>query len=401
MKYIILIGDGMADYPLKELGGKTPLMVAKTPFMDHLAKKGEAGMVKTVPENMHPGSDVANLSIFGYNPKEVYTGRAPLEAASMGITLKSNEWAFRCNLVTISNLNSHLIMQDYSSDHISSQEAKELIITINNFLGSKSIQFYPGVSYRHLMVYRGDIDEISTTPPHDITGKEIDPFLPKGKNGEIFSLLIEKSRKILESHPVNIRRKKENKGIANSIWLWGEGKSPKLLPITKKYHITGGVISAVDLIKGIGVYAGLKVKNVPGATGFLDTNYKGKVEAAFEILKDMDFVFLHVEAPDEAGHIGDINAKIKAIEDFDSKIVGPILKKVKMFKDYKILVMPDHPTPISTRTHASDPVPFVIYSANKSLKSNVDGFNESIKEKSNIFFYDGYRLMDHFILEEI
>ncbi|MCL7411838.1 MAG: cofactor-independent phosphoglycerate mutase [Methanosarcinaceae archaeon] len=360
MKYAVLIGDGMADIPMDEFGGKTVLQKANTPNMDYITKNGRAGLAITVPDGMPPGSDIANMSILGYDPKKYYSGRAPLEAASMGISLNNGDVAFRCNLITVKDD----IITDYSAGHITSKEAKTLIEAVNSELNTEKIRFYPGISYRHLMVASDDVGiDAECTPPHDVIGEAKENYLPTGKDSELLCELTEASRTILEDHPVNSERVKNGKNPANYIWLWGQGYAPSFTKFEQLYGMTGSIISAVDLLKGIGIYAGLDVIEVPGATGYLDTNYSGKAEYALESLKDHDFVFVHVEAPDEAGHMGDVNAKITAIEDFDKLVVGRILEyALESDEDITILVLPDHPTPISIKTHTSNPVPFAVYS---------------------------------------
>lgn len=374
MKYVILIGDGMADEPIAELGGSTVLQKARTPNMDYIAAHGKAGLAQTVPEGMHPGSDVANMSIVGYDPKKYYSGRAPLEAASMGIGLDADDVAFRCNLITIEDG----MIADYSSGHISSDEARELIQAVDADLGKDGISFYPGISYRHLMVTKNKLGaETACTPPHDVIGEKKDDRMPKGKDSKILCELIDASMPILEKHPVNLKRIAAGKRPGNSIWLWGQGGAPAFPLFKDLYGKTGAIISAVDLVKGIGTYAGFDVIDVPGATGYLDTNYRGKAEYALQALKDHDFVVVHVEAPDEAGHMGDTKAKIQAIEDFDEHVVGTILNSVNaMTEDVTILVMPDHPTPVHLRTHTSEPIPFAIYSTNEQQPDNARAFNE-------------------------
>lgn len=400
MKYIILIGDGMADRPLKELGGRTCLQAAKTPNMDKIASEGEAGILSTIPKGFSPGSDVANLSILGYNPSKYYSGRAPLEAAYRGIKLASRDVAYRCNLVTLKNLadKKNTIMEDYSSGHITTDEAGILIKEINDRLGSREISFYPGISYRHIMVWRNGKHKIQCTPPHDITGRKINNHLPAGKGSDILNTLMEKSREVLITHPVNKKRVRQGLNPANSIWLWGQGKKSSIPYFKDKYGLKGALISAVDLTKGLGVCAGFKIINVKGATGYLDTNYIGKANAALRSLKTVDIVYLHVEAPDEAGHNGDIKSKIQAIEDFDSKVVGTILKGIRVFKDYRILVLPDHATPIEVRTHTDEPVPFAIYDSRIKRKNDGVTFDESIAKKKGMkIFEQGYKLMGYFV----
>ncbi|MCL2141656.1 MAG: cofactor-independent phosphoglycerate mutase [Methanimicrococcus sp.] len=385
MKYIVIIGDGMADQPIPKLGGRTILESAKKPNMDFLAKNGRMGLAQTVPDGYLPGSDVANMSIFGYNPAEFYTGRSPLEALSMGVALQGNDLAFRTNLITIGNPDgtigpeledAHIL--DYSSGHVSSEEAKELIKAIDEALGTKQFKFYPGISYRHLLVAQDNFGkECIFTPPHDVTGQKASVHFPKGtdaaseKAAQIYIDMMKASFNILKDHPVNLKRMKEGKMPANCIWFWGQGNAPQFKPFEQLHHKTGAVISAVDLLKGIGICAGLDVIEVEGATGFLDTNYKGKTDAAKNALKTKDFVFIHIEAPDECGHLGDLDKKMQAVEDLDLKVVGPMLEYARSLNEpCQILVMPDHPTPIAIKTHTSDFVPFVLYD---TREKNVDG----------------------------
>ena len=409
IKYVVIVGDGMADYPVQDLGGKTPLMVAKTPHMDWMAKHGEIGLVRTVPEGFNPGSEIANLSIFGYDPLRFYTGRGPLEAASLGVRLEADDIAFRCNLVTLQFDGTRTIMEDFSAGHITDEEAKQIVIDLDKKIGTKDIRFYPGVSYRHLMVLKNgaarfsNLEKLELTPPHDITGKEISAFLPKtsgsskGGGDEILSLM-KGSQRLLKDHPVNLARQAKGLRPANSTWLWGQGRTPQMITLKEHFGIEGYVISAVHLLKGIGILAGLKVLEVPGATGYFDTNYDGKAQYALRGLKKKDFVYVHVEAPDEAGHMGDLRVKIETIETFDEKIVGAILKGMKDFERYKVLVLPDHPTPLSVRTHTADPVPYVIYANEKGSKlSNVEGFDEVSAKRSQIFIEKGFELIERFL----
>lgn len=371
----------MADYPIEKLGGKTILQAARTPAMDYIAVHGNTGLAKTIPDGLPAGSDVANMSILGYDPAVYYSGRAPLEAASMGVALASDDVAFRCNLVTIEQGR----IKDYSAGHISSEEAEILIETLDTELGNEELRFYPGISYRHLLIARNNLGvETECTPPHDITGKKIEEYLPGGKDGDFFSDMIKKSMIILELHPVNLKRIEEGKNPANSIWVWGQGYAPKFTPFQELYGKAGAVISAVDLLKGIGIYAGLDVIEVPGATGYLDTNYEGKANAAIEALKTRDLVFVHVEAPDEAGHEGSIGKKLRAVEDFDSRIVAPILKHAKASDEpFTILVLPDHPTPISLKTHVPDPIPFAVYRTDKTDSDGAETFDEESVKKGS------------------
>lgn len=399
MKYIILLGDGMADYPTDKLGGRTPLQCAFTPYLDEIAACGTIGLVDTIPAGLTPGSDVANLSVLGYDPLETYTGRGPLEAASMGIHLEPDDVAYRCNLVTIGNKDTDdAFMEDFTAGHISTAEAREIIIDINKKLGSAQFQFFPGVGYRHLFVWRKVSESPETTPPHDITGKPINPYLPKGARDSDIISITHKATEILKDHPVNIKRRSEGKKEVDSIWLWGQGRKPQITPLTQKYGLTGGMISAVDLLNGIGVNAGLKIINVEGATGYIDTNYEGKAKAALDALKFMDFIFIHLEAPDEMGHEGNVEGKILAIEAFDEKIVGMILNNISMLGEYRILVLSDHPTPLDLKTHVSDPSPFAVLSSYKEEnKASGRPFNETVAKESGIMISPGYLLMEKFI----
>jgi 2,3-bisphosphoglycerate-independent phosphoglycerate mutase len=401
MKYLVIVGDGMADYPVEILEGKTPLMLAKTPHMDWMAKHGEVGLVRTIPDGFNPGSEIANLSIFGYDPFRYYTGRGPLEAASLGVKLQPDDIAFRCNLVTLQFDGTKTFMEDFAAGHVTNEEAKEIILDLDKEIGSKEIRFYPGVSYRHLMVMKdgaakfSNLEKLELTPPHDIIGREISLFLPKGNQGDLVLSLMSGSRPLLKDHPVNLNRKARGLRPANSIWLWGQGRSPRMITLKERFGLEGYVISAVHLLKGIGILAGLEALEVPGATGYFDTNYDGKAQYALRGLKEKDFVYLHVEAPDEAGHMGDLRLKIEAIEAFDEKIVGAILKGMKDFERYKVLVLPDHPTPLSVRTHTADPVPYVIYSNDKGAKhAHVESFDEFSAGKSGIFIEKGFELID-------
>jgi len=391
----------MADRPVDELGGLTPLKKAETPNMDRLASEGIVGSVRTVPEGMHPGSDVANLSILGYAPQQYYTGRAPLEAASIGVELDANDVAYRCNLVTLrfNEDRKRAVMDDYSSGHISTEEAREIIGTVEEKLGREDIVFYPGVSYRHLMVWKNGPAEADCTPPHDILEREITDYLPRGKGEEVLRDLMNRSVALLEGHAVNRKRMERGRKPSNSIWLWGQGKKPQLPTYMEKYGMKGALISAVDLTKGLGIYAGFEVPDVPGATGWLDTNYSGKTEHALAALDKADFVYLHIEAPDEAGHAGNCSDKIRAIEDLDKFVIGPVLNGLdKRFSEYRVLLMPDHATPVRIRTHTGEPVPFVVYDSRKKIKDRHVAYDESIVEiKDRLIFEEGHRLMDYFI----
>ena len=401
MKYVVILGDGMADYPVPQLGGKTPLQCAVKPNIDYLSQNGLLGMARTVPCGMPPGSDVANLSVLGYNPKLYYTGRSPLEALSMGIELSGNDAAFRCNLVTLSDDEDYAekTMIDYSSDEISSKEAAELIKEINLHLKTSSIEFHPGISYRHCMVWRDGPLGFTLTPPHDILEKKIGRYLPQGKNSEVLLKMMVESYSILKGHPVNKAREAAGLRPANSIWLWGEGRKPALPAFFDKYGLKGSVISAVDLIKGIGVCVGLRIVNVEGATGNMHTNFRGKAEAVLKELESgQDFVFVHIEAPDECGHRCEVENKVRAIELIDEHVVGVILKGMEKYDDYRIMVLPDHATPLSTRTHSSDLVPFAIYDSKDKKQSNVSGYDEFQASGAGLSIEEGYKLMDYFIL---
>ncbi|MGC8937628.1 MAG: cofactor-independent phosphoglycerate mutase [Thermodesulfovibrio sp.] len=411
MKYIVVIPDGAADYPINEIGGLTPLQVARTPNMDWLASNGIAGSVRNIPQGFPPGSDVANLSILGYDPKVYYTGRAPLEAVSMGLNLSKNDVAYRCNLVTLKfSDKKRIFMEDYSAGHITTEEAKILIEDLDKKLGSDTLRFYPGVSYRHIMLWKNGSEEVECTPPHDITGREISMFLPIGRHAQFLKEIIFKSMDILKDHPVNKKRTSEGKKPANSIWLWGQGRTPSLPKFQEKYGLSGALISAVDLTKGIGILAGFHIINVPGATGWIDTNYSGKAEYALNALERVDFVYVHIEAPDEAGHQGDYKLKIKAIEDIDNIVVGRILEEApRRFRDFRILLLPDHPTPVTIKTHTAEPVPFVIYDSSNSEQSeashqehtNKRKFSEEILNHPDFVIEEGYKLMDLFILKNV
>ena len=403
MKYVVILGDGMADYPLPQLGDRTPLQCAKKPNIDYLAKNGEIGMVRTVPEGIPPGSDAANLSVMGYDPRKYYTGRSPLEAVSMGVSLSETDLAFRCNLVTLSEGEDYngKTMIDYSSDEISSAEAAQLIEEINRHFKTDIMEFHPGISYRHCMVWHNGPTGFKLTPPHDILERKITNYLPSGQHAGLLYEMMQKSFNLLKNHPVNMARAARGLRPANSIWLWGEGKKPAIPGFKEKYNIEGSVVSAVDLIKGIGMCAGLKSIEVEGATGNIHTNFTGKAKAAIQELENgADFVYVHVEAPDECGHRYEIDNKVKSIELLDSKVVGPIMEGLKQFDDYSILVLPDHPTPLSLRTHTSEPVPYILYRKNCKKPSGVTGYDEFQAQSSGILIDKGYTLMDRFLGNE-
>ena len=356
MKYLLIVPDGMADEPIDELGGRTPLMAAETPNLDAIVRAGTIGRVRTIPEGMPPGSDVAALAIMGYNPATSYTGRAPLEAAAQGIALGRYDVAFRCNLITTDGEK----ILDYSGGEVSSEEGAELMAAIEQYLGTECVRFYPGVSYRNLMVWKGGAADVATTPPHDVMGQRLVPNFPRGNAEDFLRLLMWDSYAILQHHPVNQRRIAAGKHPANMIWLWGQGYAPKLASFPAARGVTGAVISAVDLLRGIATLAELRAPRVPGATGRLDTNWAGKAHAAIEQLAEVDFVFVHLEAPDECGHQGDLPGKIRAIELVDREITGPVWAAAQQYDSARILLLPDHYTPISRRTHFGNPVPFVL-----------------------------------------
>jgi 2,3-bisphosphoglycerate-independent phosphoglycerate mutase len=397
VKYIILQGDGMADYPLDVLGGKTPLEAARTPNMDWLAVHGVFGIAHVIPPGFPPGSDVGNMSIMGYDPAVYHTGRSPLEAASMGVRLGPGDIAFRCNLVTLGGDGQDTFMEDFTSGHISTEDGGEIIRDLDRALGGDGIEFFPGVSYRHLMVWRRGKEKMATTPPHDITDQKTAGYMPKGDGAERLLQLMAAAQPILAAHRVNQKRRAQGSRPATSIWLWGQGGAPQLPPLTERFGITGGVISAVDIIHGLGVYAGLERIDVPGITGFLDTNYVGKGEYGVRSLEKNDLVFIHVEAIDEAGHMGDVEKKIQALEDFDEKVVGTVLRGMARRNDYRILLMPDHPTAIALKTHVADPVPFVLFSAAAPRDNGPLGYNERDAASTGIVSRKAYRLIDALI----
>lgn len=400
MKYVVVLYDGMADYPVPVLDGKTPMMVAKKPNLDYLAQRAEVGLVRTVAEGLKPGSDVANMSVMGFDPMKYYTGRSPLEAASIGIDMKKTDVSLRCNLVTLSEDDKpyeEKTIEDYCADDISTEEAEEIIKTIEKELGNEVFKFYPGVSYRHCLIWdNGTTDLGKMTPPHDITGKVITDYLSASENAKPLIEMMKKSYDILKDHPVNIARKAKGKRPANSIWLWGEGTRPAFSSFEEVTGIKGGVVSAVDLIKGIGGCAEMEVAEVEGATGYIDTNFEGKAEAGLDILKRNDLVYIHFEATDECGHRNEPENKVRAIEMIDERVLPILFEGLKVYDDYKIMVLPDHPTPIVTRTHASDPVPYLIYHKNKEVEG-VETINEETASATGNFIDFGPSIMKHFI----
>ena len=401
MKYLVMLCDGMADEPNEALGNSTPMEKANKPCMDSLAAKAEVGIVKTVAEGLKPGSDVANLSVLGYEPAVYYSGRSPLEAASIGIDLKDTDVTLRCNLVTLSDDEDYenKTILDYCADDISSEEAKILIEYIQEKLGNDVFRFYPGVSYRHCLVWsNGNPHPGVLTPPHDITGKVITDYIPKGEAVDELYDLMKKSYDLLKDHPVNKARIASGKRPANSIWLWGEGTKPLLDNFSEKFGKKGSMISAVDLLKGIAICAGMNSVDVEGATGYLDTNFDGKCKAAIEeFKKGADLVYIHVEAPDECGHRGEIENKVKAIEMIDEHILGPVVEFLKGYDDFAVLVCPDHPTPLSSRTHTSTPVPYLIYDSKNEINSGVKVFCEKEARETGNYIEKGFTMMNYFL----
>lgn len=401
MKYLVMLCDGMADEPNEALGNSTPMEKANKPCMNSLAAKAEVGIVKTVAEGLKPGSDVANLSVLGYEPAVYYSGRSPLEAASIGIDLKDTDVTLRCNLVTLSDDEDYenKTILDYCADDISSEEAKILIEYIQEKLGNDVFRFYPGVSYRHCLVWsNGNPHPGVLTPPHDITGKVITDYIPKGEAVDELYDLMKKSYDLLKDHPVNQARIARGKRPANSIWLWGEGTKPLLDNFSEKFGIKGSMISAVDLLKGIAICAGMNSVDVDGATGYLDTNFDGKCKAAIEEFKNgADLVYVHVEAPDECGHRGEIENKVKAIEMIDEHILGPVVEFLKGYDDFAVLVCPDHPTPLSIRTHTSTPVPYLIYDSKNEINSGIKVFCEKEARETGNYIEKGFTMMNYFL----
>ncbi len=404
MKYVVVLYDGMADYPVDALCGKTPMMVANKPIFDRMASKGEVGLVRTIGEGLKPGSEIGNLTVMGYDPKIYYTGRSPLEAISIGVKMADDDIALRCNVVTVSDEENYddKTMIDYSAGDISSEEAAQIIETVQSVFGGGEFDFYSGVSYRHCLIHhKGTTDLGTMTPPHDISDKVVGPYLSKSENAQKLVDIMKKSYDLLKDHPVNKARIAKGKRPANSVWFWGEGTKPMLTPFEKLYGVKGTVISAVDLLKGIGQAADMQTPDVEGATGYIDTNFEGKAEAAVAALKkDCDFAYVHLEAPDECGHRFEPENKVKSIELIDSRVLPIILKGLEEIgEDYKIMILPDHPTPLSTKTHASDPVPYMIYHKSKEKDSGVASINEDSAKATGVYIDAGYELMNKFIKE--
>lgn len=400
MKYVVVLYDGMADYPVPALDGKTPMMCANKPFFDSLAQKSEVGLVKTVDDTLKPGSDVANMSVMGFDPLKYYTGRSPLEAVSIGVKLLDDDVTLRCNIVTLSDEKNYedKTMVDYSAGDISSEEAAELIKAVQEAFGNDTYTYYSGVSYRHcLTVHKGTTDLGEMTPPHDISGRVVGPYLSESENAAELIAMMKKSYDVLKDHPINKKRIAEGKRPGNSIWLWGEGNKPILPTFESLYGLKGSVISAVDLLKGIGISAGMATPEVEGATGYIDTNFRGKAECAVNELKNgKDFVYIHIEAPDECGHRDEPHNKVRAIELIDEQVLSVLLPALEEYDDYKIMILPDHPTPIVTKTHARDPVPYMIYHKS-SPKNGVDTINEETAKATGNFIEKGATIMEHFL----
>lgn len=400
MKYLLILADGMADEVIEELGHKTPLEYAHTPNMDFLARTAAIGTAQTIPENFPPGSDVANLSVLGYDPNLYYTGRSPLEAVSMGVPMSEADLALRCNLVTLSEgaVYANRTMVDYSSGEISTEESRQLIALLQEQLGSSELSFNPGISYRHLLLWKGGADRImELTPPHDITGRVVGDYLPQGADSRLLMELMEKSLGLLENHPVNIERRNDGKNPAVSAWFWGQGKKPALDSFEDKYGLKGSVVAAVDLVKGLGICAGLKPVDVPGATGAVETNFAGKARAALdELLGGQDFVYVHIESPDEAGHQGNLKAKLWSIEQIDKEVVGLVRSEMNRFDELRVMIIPDHPTPLSIRTHSSGMVPYMIFDKSHPVTGGIGQYSETAARQGR-HFPIGHQVMDYFI----
>ncbi len=401
MKYVVVLGDGMADWKIESLGNKTCLEAANTVTLNKLAPLSEVGLCKTVPDGMKPGSDVANMSVLGFDPHRFYTGRSPLEAVSMGIKLTDTDVTLRCNLVTLSDEKNYedKTMVDYSAGEISTEEAAELIAYLKSSLDNERFTLYSGISYRHCLVVKNGVTGHDLTPPHDISDRKITEHLPKGELGAVYLEMMKKSTKLLADHPVNKKRVAEGKRPANSIWLWGEGTKPALSPFEKAHSLKGGIISAVDLVKGIGMLADMRVIEVEGATGNYDTNFKGKAEAAAEaLIGGLDFVYIHIEAPDECGHHGDVAHKIYSIEQIDNVVIPTLCERLESAgEEYAILVTPDHPTPCACKTHVSEPVPYLIYSNAKNLSNGAVRYTEDEAKKTGTYVADGYKLIERLL----
>ncbi len=394
MKFVIFLGDGMSDRPMDALQGRTPLMVARTPNLDRMVREGIGGWTLNTPTGHYPGSDIANLGVLGYDVTKSYTGRSPLEAAAMGVQLAPKDLSFRCNLVTLTQ--GFSVMDDFSAEHITTQEASQIITTLNEKLATSEFQFYPGVSYRHLLVWREGRDQLTCKPPHDISDQPIAGKLPMGADAAPIEALMRASWEFLADHPINQQRVANGKKPANSIWLWGEGRKPILPKFKDMFGKTGGIISAVDLMRGIAAHIGFDVLHVPGATGWIDTDYEGKASACLEGLEQHDLMFVHVESPDEAGHAGRLDYKIQAIEDFDARLVGPVLQALAQKGPFRALALPDHPTPLATKSHEPGPVPFAMM-GHGLLADNYATFDEKLLTTGSLSFDPGTRMMPYFL----
>src|SRR5579863_171065 len=398
MKYVIIHGDGMADWACDELGGKTPLEAAHKPNMDLLATRGTLGMVATIPHGMPSGSDVGTMTMLGYDPARYHTGRAPIEAASQGIEMSPRDVVFRMNLVSLKpGDGGALVMNDFTSGHISSEEAARIVDDIRRELAGDGIEFFNGVSYRHLMVWRHGLTGTRLTPPHDITGKPVEPHLPQGEGADRLSALMNRASEILQGHPVNQARRAAGKTAATAAWFWGQGKRPAVPTLKERFGVEGSVISAVDLVNGLGRLAGLDVITVPGATGFLDTDYGAKARYGLASLKQRDFLLLHIEAPDEAGHMGRADYKVEAIERIDELILGPMIAELPAFGDWTLLLMPDHATPSILKTHSNEAVPFAILKGGKSASAGGGAtrrYTEAEGGRTGLVLRHGYRLIE-------
>jgi len=391
-KYAIIVPDGAADEPIAQLGNKTILEAAEIPNMDRISQQGRQGLARTIPVGFEPGSDVAQMSLLGYDPRRYYSGRAPIEAVAIDVQLSPSDWVFRCNLVTIVDNR----MLDHSAGHISSEEAKQLVSELNENLGNQKVRFYQGVSYRNLVVFKGMDFDVQTYPPHDNIGVDKDKILPRGKNSEILIDLMARSHQLFVNHDINRVRNDLGENQASSIWFWGQGKKAQMESFQARFGLKGASITAVDLVRGLSRLIGFKLINVPGATGFVDTNYQGKASAAIKALEEFDIVFIHIEAPDEASHSGSPELKIKAVEQIDKFIVGPVLEALKTHQNWRILVSPDHPTPIRSCAHSPDPVPFAM--AGTSVRGVVSkGFSEPNAAQSGFKIDNGFELMEYFL----
>lgn len=398
MKYVVLVGDGMADRPIASLGGRTVLEAAHTPVLDRMAKMSEVGLVETVPHYLPPASDVANMSLIGYDPGAYYSARGPIEAASMGIAMNPEDVAFRCNLVTLLFKNGRIFMKDYSAGHISTEEAGILIRGLSQIINNRSFALHAGISYRHLLIWHGGPEGIITLPPHDATGQDITEAWHRYEEEPLLYELLIKATHFLYKHPVNQRRREEGKEVANSLWPWGQGRKPDMPPFKEQYGLNGVVVAAVDLIRGLGRLVGMDIVDVKGATGFLDTNYAGKAAAVLDAIREKDIVFMHLEAPDEAGHMGSVTEKIRAIERFDKEIVGPVWEGLKTLNEpFRILVVTDHYTPIQTKTHERGAVPFLLYDSQRILEMPGQIYTERYAKTTGIVVEEGYKLMARLI----